>query len=108
MAFLQMSKELEDNKRGNVGAVGGAHVWGGVKDGGVGAEGSHWTSFYDQHDSAYHHHMNQIDGRYGYGQRTEEHSRFKDYMFDGLALSDAFLCNYYSQVSISFTQHKSS
>uniref|UniRef100_A0A672KC28 Cadherin domain-containing protein n=1 Tax=Sinocyclocheilus grahami TaxID=75366 RepID=A0A672KC28_SINGR len=87
-------KELEDNKRGNVGAVGGAKIWGGVKDGGCGAEGSHWTSFYDQHDSAY---LHQNDGWYVSGQRKGEHSRFEDNMFDGLALSDAFLGNYYSQ-----------
>ncbi|XP_016147678.1 desmoglein-2-like [Sinocyclocheilus grahami] len=94
MAILKISKELEDNKRGNVGAVGGAKIWGGVKDGGCGAEGSHWTSFYDQHDSAY---LHQNDGWYVSGQRKGEHSRFEDNMFDGLALSDAFLGNYYSQ-----------
>lgn len=106
MALLRLSNELDDNKHSNIGAVGGAQLWGEVKDGGVGAEGSHWAAFYD--DSAFHHHRNQIDGRYWYGQRTEEHSRFEDYRFDGLALSDAFLGNYFSQVSISFTQHKSS
>ncbi|XP_026062831.1 desmoglein-2-like protein isoform X3 [Carassius auratus] len=94
MALLKISKEVEEHNRGNVGAVGGAQTWGGVKDGGCGAEGSHWTSFYDQRDSAYHH---QTDGRYVCGIRKEEHSRFEDYMFDGLALSDGFLGNYYSQ-----------
>ncbi len=99
MALLQLSKELEDNKRRDMDAVGGGQQWDGV-----GAEGL----FYDQHDSGFYYDRNQIDGRYGYGQRKEEHSRFEDYRFDGLGLSDAFLANYYSQVSISFTQHNSS
>ncbi len=104
MALLQMSKELEGNKCGIMGAVGGGQLWGGVgADVGVGD-----GLFYDQHDSGFYYDRNQIDGRYGYGQRTEEHSRFENYRFDGLALSDAFLANYYSQVSISFTQHNSS
>ncbi|XP_050959070.1 desmoglein-2 [Labeo rohita] len=98
MALLQMSTNLDNVKRGNVGAVGGGQMWGGSKDGGFGrGEGSHWTSVYDQHDSAYHHQKYQTDGRYMYGQRKDEHSRFEDYTFDGLALSDAFLSNYYAQ-----------
>lgn len=109
MALLQMSTNLDNVKRGNVGAVGGGQMWGGSKDGGFGrGEGSHWTSVYDQHDSAYHHQKYQTDGRYMYGQRKDEHSRFEDYTFDGLALSDAFLSNYYAQVSISFIQPQSS
>ncbi len=104
MALLQLSKELEDNKRRDMDAVGGRQQWGGVgADVGVGD-----GLIYDQHDSGFYYDRNQIDWRYGYGQRKEEHSRFKDYRFDGLALSDAFLANYYSQVSISFTQHNSS
>ncbi|XP_073705393.1 desmoglein-2-like protein [Garra rufa] len=98
VALLQMSTDLDDNKLSNVDAVGGGQKWGGVKDGGFGrGEGSHWTSVHDQHDSAYHHHKIQTDGRYIYGQITDERSRFEDYTFDGLALSDAFLSNYYSQ-----------
>uniref|UniRef100_A0A8C1C278 Cadherin domain-containing protein n=1 Tax=Cyprinus carpio carpio TaxID=630221 RepID=A0A8C1C278_CYPCA len=99
MALLQMSQQLGESKYRHVDAVGGARMWGVVKDGGFGAESSHWTSFcqYDQHESAHHHHRNQTDGRYKYGQRKDEHSRFENYTFDGLALSDAFLGNYYSQ-----------
>uniref|UniRef100_A0A8C2I1C4 Cadherin domain-containing protein n=1 Tax=Cyprinus carpio TaxID=7962 RepID=A0A8C2I1C4_CYPCA len=103
MAVLKISKELEDIQHGHGGGLGGGQIWGGVKDGIYGAEGSYWTSFHDHYDSAYHH---QTDGRYVFGQRKEEHSRLEDYMFDGLALSDAFLGNYYSQVSISFTHLK--
>uniref|UniRef100_A0A9J8CUN4 Cadherin domain-containing protein n=1 Tax=Cyprinus carpio carpio TaxID=630221 RepID=A0A9J8CUN4_CYPCA len=94
MAVLKISKELEDIQHGHGGGLGGGQIWGGVKDGIYGAEGSYWTSFHDHYDSAYHH---QTDGRYVFGQRKEEHSRLEDYMFDGLALSDAFLGNYYSQ-----------
>ncbi|XP_016320049.1 desmoglein-2-like [Sinocyclocheilus anshuiensis] len=99
MALLRMSKQLDDSKYSHVDAEGGARMWGEVKDGGFRAEGSHWTSFYqyDQHESAHHHHRNQTAGRYKSGQRKDEHSRFEDYTFDGLALSDAFLGNYYSQ-----------
>ncbi|KAK2901439.1 hypothetical protein Q8A67_009554 [Cirrhinus molitorella] len=100
VAFLQMPTDLDNIKLGNVGAVGMGQMWGGGKDGGFGGgEGSHWTSFYDQRDSAYHHHRKQTDGRYMYGQGKEQQSRFEDYTFDGLALSDAFLSHYYSQKS---------
>ncbi|XP_059418855.1 desmoglein-2-like protein isoform X2 [Carassius carassius] len=99
MAHLQMSRQLGKRKYSQVDAVGGAWMWGGVKDGGFGAENSHGSSFcqYDQHESAHYHHRNQTDGQYMFGQRKDEHSRFEDYTFDGLALSDAFLGNYYSQ-----------
>ncbi|XP_051738567.1 desmoglein-2-like isoform X3 [Ctenopharyngodon idella] len=67
-----------------------------VKVGAVRAEGSHWSFFYqnDWHNDANHHHKSQIDG-YVHAKRKEEVSRFDTY--DGLALSDAFLGNYYSQ-----------
>ncbi|XP_077098171.1 desmoglein-2-like protein [Siphateles boraxobius] len=67
------------------------------KDGGVRAEGSHLSSFnqYDLHDKSYYHHKSQTDGDYMYTKRKDEYSRFNTY--DGLALSDSFLGNYYSQ-----------
>jgi len=106
MALLQMSKERDDII--NVDTFGGAHKGSegtaGKHHGGVRADGSHWSSFYqyDQRDGAYHHHKSQTNGDYMYTKRKDEYSRFDGY--DGLALSDAFLGNYYSQVSMRFTQ----
>ncbi|XP_026053491.1 desmoglein-2-like isoform X1 [Carassius auratus] len=99
IANLQMSKQLGKRKNSHADGVGGACMWGGVKDGGFGAENSHWSSFcqYDQHESAAYHHRNQTDRQYIFGQRKDEHSRSEDYTFDGLALSDAFLGNYFFQ-----------
>lgn len=109
MAFLQMTKGHDDII--TLGPLKGAHT-GNVgkngKDGGGRAEGSHWSSFhqYDQHDKAYHHHKSQTDGDYMHTKRKDIYSRFDNY--DGLALSGAFLGNYYSQVSMSFIQLRKS
>ncbi|NP_001410785.1 desmoglein-2-like protein precursor [Danio rerio] len=101
MALLHMSKD--ENTRTNVGTVGGAQKQSDGKDGAVTAGGSHWSTFYhyDQfNNNAYHHHRDRTDGDFMYAQRKDEHSRFENYnAFDGLALSDAFLGNYYSQKS---------
>lgn len=107
MPLLQMSKEHDDCKLSYVDALKAAQRRSdAVKFGAERAKGAHWSSFYhyDQHDDAYHHHKSQTDGMYMHAKRKEEHSRFDTY--DGLALSDAFLGNYYSQVSINFTQLK--
>lgn len=107
MALLQMSKDHD--RIITVGTLKGAHnkrEGKDVKDGGVRAEDSHWSSFYrhGQHEKGYHHHKSQTDGDYMYTKRKDEYSRFDSY--DGLALSDAFLGNYYSQVSMSLTPLK--
>lgn len=106
MAFLQMTKGHDDII--TLGPLKGAHTGNVGKDGGGRAEGSHWSSFhqYDQHDKAYHHHKSQTDGDYMHTKRKDIYSRFDNY--DGLALSGAFLGNYYSQVSMSFIQLKKS
>ncbi|XP_051738528.1 desmoglein-2-like protein isoform X1 [Ctenopharyngodon idella] len=67
-----------------------------AKFGAVKADGSHWSSFNqgDWHIDAHDHQKSQID-EYMYAKRKEELSRFDT--SDGLALSDAFLGNYYSQ-----------
>lgn len=99
--LLPVSKGHDSSKLSNVDARKRIDV----KVGAVRAEGSHW-SYFDQddwHNDANHHHKSQIDG-YMHAKRKEEVSRFDTY--DGLALSDAFLGNYYSQVSINFTQLK--
>lgn len=98
MALLQMSKDHD--RIITVGTLKGAHnkrEGKDVKDGGVRAEDSHWSSFYrhGQDEKGYHHHKSQTDGDYMYTKRKDEYSRFDSY--DGLALSDAFLGNYYSQ-----------
>ncbi|KAK9979960.1 hypothetical protein ABG768_013362 [Culter alburnus] len=98
MPLLQMSKEHDDCKLSYVDALKAAQRRSdAVKFGAERAKGAHWSSFYhyDQHDDAYHHHKSQTDGMYMHAKRKEEHSRFDTY--DGLALSDAFLGNYYSQ-----------
>ncbi|XP_051738655.1 desmoglein-2-like [Ctenopharyngodon idella] len=90
--LLPVSKGHDSSKLSNVDARKRIDV----KVGAVRAEGSHW-SYFDQddwHNDANHHHKSQIDG-YMHAKRKEEVSRFDTY--DGLALSDAFLGNYYSQ-----------
>ncbi|XP_067308337.1 desmoglein-2-like protein isoform X2 [Pseudorasbora parva] len=97
MALLQITKGHDDNALIIKEGVRGPHKWSYGKGGVVITEDSNWSSFnqYDQHDKGQYHHESQTDGRYIYGMRKEEYGRFDTY--DGLALSDAYLYNYYSQ-----------
>lgn len=107
MALLQMSKTMDEQKSSNMGAVGGTQKMSDAVDAAV----VDWSSFhqYDRHGNAYHHHIHQLDDELLYAHRRDEHTnaRFKEHsIYEGLALSDAFLASYYSNVSISFMRLK--
>ncbi|KAI7810210.1 desmoglein-2-like protein isoform X1 [Triplophysa rosa] len=97
MALLQMSKTMDEHKSSNAAAVGGTQKMGDAVDAAV----VDWSSFYqyDRHGNAYHHHTRQVDEELVYTHRRDEHmnARFKEHsIYEGLALSDAFLASYYS------------
>ncbi|XP_073727822.1 desmoglein-2-like protein isoform X1 [Misgurnus anguillicaudatus] len=97
MDLLEISKQMEKQKVSNVGAVSGGQTMIDGVDGAV----VDWSSFhqYDMHGNAYHHHIHQFDRNLMYAQNTDEqiYTRFKGHdAYEGLAVSDAFLDDYYS------------
>ncbi|XP_056599162.1 desmoglein-2-like protein isoform X1 [Triplophysa dalaica] len=98
MALLEMSKTIDEHKSNTVEVVGGRQEK--ISDA-VDAERLDWSSFhqYDRRGNVYHHHTHQFDAEQMYNRRRDEHmiASFKEHnIYEGLALSEAFLASYYS------------
>lgn len=108
MALLEMSKTIDEHKSNTVEVVRGRQEK--ISDA-VDAERLDWSSFhqYDRRGNVYHHHTHQFDAEQMYTRRRDEQmiASFKEHnIYEGLALSEAFLASYYSNVSITFIQLK--